>query len=867
MRRTLIEEESFDLIRLFHLVGNEAKIEKNAIPPINEMLYWWTRKPLIVARAVALASSLNDIHTVKFLLGIGNEKRAYRYIPSMEIFKKNIGKDPSEISVIDPFGGAGNLIFEAKRLGLMCEAMDYNPVAYLLMKSVLEYSCKYGSHLAEDVDKYGKILIERTRAELGKFFVRTNGKPLVYLWVWCIKCPYCNQRIPLANQMWILKKDKKKIAIKVTPQSDLNFKVELIQNADEKDGNQFTQKKGKAICIKCRNSIDNEQLTTDIAKNKDKEMIIVVIQNSNGKEYHLPTDEDKRNYKDSTNYLNEKWVYYKEQGLIPDEDIRPSRENTLWNYGIKKWYQFFNERQLLVMLTILKNIKDISNNIDDKEYAGTISVLLSFLLCKHVNCNSIGVVWNKGAEKVEHALLTRRPSLVYNFTEINPFEKGRGVLKGVLENIVGAITFASLNKNYVKVSFGSVLNLATKNEKKFDLVITDPPYMDDVQYAELSDFFYVWIYRAVKDFYPELPPAAPINEDISVSLWRFGDRQLANDFYKKAMKEAFKQIYKSLKDDGILVLFFAHSSTQAWNLLLEVLREARLMVGSSYAIHTENPSNVIAIGKTSFMSSIIISCRKIVKDSTSYFEDTIPKIEDKIKYLLKNLSLEELLDLPMTDLLIMTYGKVLEETTQHTTLKSYRADFKPEFENLIKDAREFILKEIVIKITGRSPNVLGSDMSFYIVTKVFYKGILDSNEALKIAWAYQINVGDLVAKQVLKKEGGLSKLLFFDEIWLEMKPDEIDKNNLHQQLLYLEYNANKKGVSGVKSIVSFSNNFRIHDLTQIINLLIKSYRTRINRSEILSGKEQKEMKILESLADIFNSTISPSRNTLEKFMG
>lgn len=143
------------------------------------------------------------------------------------------------------------------------------------------------------------------------------------------------------------------------------------------------------------------------------------------------------------------------------------------------------------------------------------------------------------------------------------------------------------------------------------------------------------------------------------------------------------------------------------------------------------------------MSSIVLACRKIHEDKEAYFEDILPEIEDKVKNMLKHLTVEDLIDLPMTDLLIMTYGKVLEETTQHTILKSYRADFKPEFENLIKDAREYILKEIVTKLTGRSPNVLGSDMSFYMITKAFYRGFLDSNEARKVAWAYSIDLEDL----------------------------------------------------------------------------------------------------------------------------
>ena len=431
--------------------------------------------------------------------------------------------------------------------------------------------------------------------------------------------------------------------------------------------------------------------------------------------------------------------------------------------------------------------------------------------------------------------------------------------------IVEAIRFASTDSNKCNVSLRSVLQLPKENENSFDLVITDPPYADDVQYGELSELFYVWMYRALKDYYTELTPKVAIEDDISVSPGRFGNKQLANDFYEKAMKVAFNQISKSLKNDGLLVLFFAHSSTEAWNLLLKALRDARLRVISSYAVHTENPANVIARGKTSFMSSIVVACRKIEEDKMTYFEDILPEIEDKIKNMLTNLSVEELLELPMTDLLIMTYGKVLEETTQHTILKSYRIDFKPEFENLIKDAREFILKEIVVKITGRSPNILGSDMAFYIVTKVFYRGILDSNETLKVAWAYQINIEDLAIKQIARKEAGITRLLFFDESSL-IKPEEIDRNNLHQQLLYLENTADKKGVAGVKRIISSSNNFRINDLVQIINLLIKSYRSRTNKNETLNGKEHKEMKILESLADVFNSSSQPGRNILDTFM-
>ena len=118
MEKTLIEEPTVDLLELFDEVSEAAKKEKQAKISLNRMMYWWTKKPLIVGRAVALASTLNNIEDVRNLLGLRKDKRAYLQIPDVGVYKKKLGRDPSEIKVLDPFGGGGNLIFEVKRLGL-----------------------------------------------------------------------------------------------------------------------------------------------------------------------------------------------------------------------------------------------------------------------------------------------------------------------------------------------------------------------------------------------------------------------------------------------------------------------------------------------------------------------------------------------------------------------------------------------------------------------------------------------------------------------------------------------------------------------------------------------------------------------------
>ena len=174
MKKSLIEEPTIELLELFDKVSEDARIEQLAVPPIKKIVYWWTRKPLIVGRAVALASTLDNIEDVRNLLHLGREKRAYTYTPDVGVYKKKLGRDPSEIKVLDPFAGAGNLMFPAVELGLDVTCSDYNPVAYLLEKAVLEYPTKYGQKLADDFEKYAKQVIEITEKEVGQFYNKND---------------------------------------------------------------------------------------------------------------------------------------------------------------------------------------------------------------------------------------------------------------------------------------------------------------------------------------------------------------------------------------------------------------------------------------------------------------------------------------------------------------------------------------------------------------------------------------------------------------------------------------------------------------------------------------------------------------------
>jgi putative DNA methylase len=865
MERTLIEEKTVQHLKLFLEVSGEAKKEKSGRPPISEMIYWWTRKPLIVSRAVtllSLAPSSVSVERIKQHLHLNSQKRAFKYSPKRSDFEKAVQKSFDGMKVLDPFAGAGNLMFEPARLGLDCTVLEYNPVAYLVLKATFEYPARYGSKLADDVKHYGNEVMKRAEKELGDFYRRDGRKALHYLWCWCIRCPYCGQRIPLTNNMWLDK--KRKIGYNIIPTEDGDFRIE-IGTPTAKEGSSYTQKGGKAVCIKCRNAISYEQMVKDITERKDKEMIVVVVKDVKGKNYELPTDQDRKGFDEASRRLCKEWESLLNHNLIPQEEMKEYELYSMTNYGFKKWYEIFTERQLLIMCTLLKTIKEVCSEISDKEYAKAVATYLGFMLCKHIDFNCIGTTWIADRQLVAHTLSFRRPSFCKNFAETNPFEKTSGSLYSILEDIVNAARFASTIKTPVSVVLGSALHLAKLFTDGFDIVLTDPPYLNDVPYGELSEFFYVWLGRLLKEYYPELPAIVSLEEDLVFSEGRFaGSEDLAMEFYKRGMETSFNNIYSVLKDDGLLVVFFAHSSTEAWELLLDILRKTRFRVVSSYAVHTERVENVLAKGKTSFMSSIVLACKKNLVDEEAYFETIMPNVVEKIRMLIEGLDADDLLGLPITDLLIMAYGVVLEETTQYTRIKSYRADFKPNFEELIGEARDVILKEVVKKLTGVSPAMLGPEASFVLVGKIFYRGSMPSDEALKAARAYGLSIDSLTRGGYVEKVGGGVRIKPFSEARIDMDPMEVDRNNVYEQLLYLERTVFQRGVSEAKKLLS-QPNFRVGELKSLVSTMLKHYGLLVNKGEELRDDERAELEVLKTLSDILQSP-PPRTPTLDSYM-
>ena len=900
--RMLIEDITPEHIRLFMDISKEARLEKAGRPPISKLLYWWGRKPLIVSRVTTLLATTpidgmdtsEALDTIRHKLGLNNEKRAFNYKPRIDT---NLTLNPSKVKVLDPFGGGGNLLFESVRLGFNCSAIDCNPVAYLILKATLEYPAKYGDRLADDVRRYGLEVIKRAKAELGRFY---RKDAVTYIWCWCIICPYCGQRIPLTNQTWLDK--RRKIGYKIKP-NNKDFTIELTRLESD---NGYTQKGGKVTCINCHNIITHKVMTGDVAKRRDKELIITVIKDYlNGVSFELPTDEDKEYFNLAKEELQKRWEWLLANDLIPLEEIKHSELQRTANYGLKHWYEFFNERQLLLFTTLVRIIREVINElstkIEDKEYVKAIATYLGIMVCKQVDYCCIGTRWDVGQKKIAHALTFRTPRLVHGFAEVNPFIKTAGSLYSMLKTIVDAIKFSSsnlgnniiantdtdsaiskntginINANVATIRLGSVCNLNDYPSDKFDLVITDPPYYDDIPYGEASEFFYVWLVRILKNVYPELPPNVPTNEDLIYSKERFGgNAELATEFYKKGMTTAFQNIHKVLKDNGLFIVFFANSNVKAWVLLLEILRESGFRVVSSFTLRTESEENVMMRDKVAFMSSIVLVCRKndgsMIHDNNStnnsgynnnitYFEDLIPEIEKELRTLVKLLA-EYITDIPITDLITMAYGKVLEVTTKYPIIVSRTNNTKIDFKLLFTEAREYIFKEVVRSFFEQHKQSPSFPLTtFVFLTKIFNRGILLHDDIRDVFKLFSPTISVLTKKGYITMDDDGIKVRPYTEL-----PTPTTLDDLYQQYIYiLKLVDTKKDI--IDKVDTSANTTVIPNLLRVIDIMVKHYGLLRYKRVKLRPDEVKEYELLKIATSVVKSISANSQkyrnNTLD----
>ena len=745
-------EEKRTLIETFlpvDEISEEAKKEKNGRAPTFEMHYWWTRKPLITARAAVLGALLPsdfDPKEFKKLLGLefvhSTGKRAHNYdIPPerIEQLKKDYKKEWGEIpTILDPFAGGGSIPFEAMRVGVDTIANDYNPVAHLIERATLEYPAKYHENLYNDVEKGLNWVFEETKKEMEQYYPRHEGKDVsAYIWAWTVKCPKCGFDTPLVGQWWLARKDDKNIFISPTVE-DKKIKFSIKTGKNPIDGT-CANAKGRCLNPNCGSSIPDTIIKKDILDREHEIFLAVALNEKGGKGYSIPNENDVIAFESAKKYLTKNWSSLLRDNLIPMEEMPDDNRGGIWaKLYLMHWHKLLNPRQKLLFITLVQKIRlygEKTAQVKNKEYAIAIQTYLSFIFGKFIDYNCRSTSWHRTRELVSHALATRGIPMMWDHVEVNPFVKGSGTLLKINESILDGLNYSIqkvAKRGNVEVSQNSITLL----NKSVDLIVCDPPYYDDVQYAELSEFFYIWERKALQNFI-DLGDA-PKSEDMSVG----GHRN--EDTFNKMFGLTCKKFFNTLTKDGMLVMFFAHSSIDAWDFVINSLQKNGFRITATWPVHTENPTNPLARGNASIMSSIIIVARKRKTEKTGYIEE----IQDEVRSHLMN-RLDEFwkYGLRGADLTVSAMGATLDIITQYSNIKSYTGDMQ------IKDILELVQKYVAQYVLNRyMKNASGLDAatSFYLYSRLSQLDVMPFDTANLIAKSMNVDL-KLFEKQGLVK--------------------------------------------------------------------------------------------------------------------
>ncbi len=532
------------------------------------------------------------------------------------------GKTPV---VLDPFAGGGAIPLEVGRLGCQPIANDYNPVAYLILRATCEFPQKYGKPgkrkvtveefgkkierdihvpnvLAYDVEKWAKWILERAREKIGHLYPPgEDGKRVVgYLWARTAPCsnPSCRGEIPLLRSLLVCNKSDKKVALRMEVDEKGKAVTFLVAKGDAIRRTAGTmESRGNVVCPFC------EQVTpvadirkAGIAEKLGERMVAAILEGMDAKDYRPIEEADRLAFASAADFAGERPGEY----IVPeinspsaDLDAGSHRSINLELYGLKRWGQLFNQRQLAAMNTFIACLQDalgsIRSEIPDEEYRKAVIILLGLWVSRIASrCSNVGV-WHTKGEKLEHPFGRQAIPMTWDYPESNPFSESTGGAVGQLGWMLRVINRESLSGTPASVCCGDAASLPLGNSS-VELLTTDPPYFDVVAYADLSDYFYIWLKRGLGEALPDFfhTPQTPKSQEATAHKHRHhGDAEQGRAHFERKLREAFCEANRVMHRSGIVSIIFAHQSTEAWTALVKAIFGAGLGITGTWPIDTE----------------------------------------------------------------------------------------------------------------------------------------------------------------------------------------------------------------------------------------------------------------------------------------
>jgi putative DNA methylase len=630
---------------------------------------WWARRPLAAARAVLFAQLVDDpsAHPDKFPTEADQERerdRLFKIIENLvpwensndenilnearaEILKSCEGELPK---ILDPFGGGGAIPLESLRLGLPTYTGDLNPVAVLIQRAMLEIPQRFAGRapvnpqaehrgtwlgaegLAKDIEYYGKWMQEEAKRRIGKYYPDvtlddgTTATPIAWIWARTVKSPDPSwpAHVPLVHS-WVLSNKPKKPATWIEPVVDsknktISYTIRI--GGKPKEGNVGRQ---GAQCLATGSPITLNYIR-ECGRKKEMgvALIAVVSEGPNGRIYTAPDDSKNISVPRPT----------MDFGEIP---MNP-RDFRTPHYGLKDWSDLFADRQLLALTTFSDLVGEVRSLIVENAtsmggdttplrdggagpvaYGEAVATYLAFAVDKSADYWSSICTWHSSREIIRNTFGRQAIPMAWDFAEINPFSNSSGNWMAMVDwvwKVVRGIPANSRGSSAQRDARSRIREIGSS------VIATDPPYYDNISYADLSDYFYVWMRRTLKEIWPdELSTLlTPKVEEMIANPYRAGSKEAAFSHFESGMEGVFAEAADNADERYPATIFYAFKATESsdegkistgWETFLSGLIEAGYAITGTWPIRTEMSSKIgMNAGVNMLASSIVLACRK-----------------------------------------------------------------------------------------------------------------------------------------------------------------------------------------------------------------------------------------------------------------
>ena len=646
---------------------------------------WWARRPLAAARAVIWSSLVDDpsAHPEEFptpeeqaiererLFDILRELVVWENSNNQRVLdaakaeiKKSIGDEP--LSLLDPFAGGGAIPLEAQRLGLKAYAQDLNPVAVTINKAMIEIPPKFAGNapvnpkdraktavscwegntgLAADVAYYGNWMRDEAFRRIGHLYPKVQvpkeqggGEATVIAWIWArtVKCPNpaCGHETVLVRSFDLSKKKGKEWHVEpIVENGEIRFEVK--PGKAEREG---TVDRRGATCVHCGSPVDLGYVKEESRANRmGATLMAVVAEGHHGRIYVSPDAEQVAA------------ACVEKPDDYPFGNLAPKfTGGSCVPYGLDEFHKLFSNRQLTAMTTFSDLVQEaqraayedaLASGLPDDgigladggagalAYGQAVGVYLAFSVDKLADYNSSICSWINTLGAIRNVFGRQAIPMTWDYAEANPFsgkcgsyESMAGWVKQVLNELPQGLTGSA--RQFDAQSDSGLRGLA---------ISTDPPYYDNIGYADLSDFFYVWLRRSLRNTYPKLFSymLVPKAEELVATPYRFdGSKRRAKEFFEDGMFHTFRQVYEYARPDVPVTIYYAFKQSETdrvddkdktassgWETMLSAISRSGFAITGTWPVRSERGVRLISKETNALASSIVLVCRKRPEDA------------------------------------------------------------------------------------------------------------------------------------------------------------------------------------------------------------------------------------------------------------